>query len=125
YGQLHAATAEAQVRCACDDCRMRYLFIVPPTLFIAALHAYLWRRLVCDTGLTARARSTATLLIVVLWALFPATFIVWLRLNSAHPVQLALAFGWLGAVGYAAAILAAWDGVRVFSWIARRARGWA
>jgi predicted MPP superfamily phosphohydrolase len=101
---------------------MRYLFVLPPTLFIAMLHAYLWLRLVHDTRLPKRAKWIATFLLVALGALFPATFIVWFRVHSAHPLHFAIAFGWLGAIGYAIAILVAWDGVRILGWFRRRLR---
>lgn len=102
---------------------MRYLFVIPPSLFIAILHGYLWLRLVHDTRLRGRSRRIATVLLAGLWALFPATFIVWFRIHSANPVHFALAFGWLGAIGYAVAILAAWDGVRLTRWALARLRG--
>jgi predicted MPP superfamily phosphohydrolase len=101
---------------------MRYLFVLPPTLFIATLHAYLWLRLVHDPRLPKGARWTATLLLVALTALFSATFIVWFRAHSAHPLHFALVFGWLGAIGYATALLVAWDGLRILSWVVRGVR---
>jgi predicted MPP superfamily phosphohydrolase len=101
---------------------MRYLFVLPPTLFIATLHAYLWLRLVRDPRLPKRARWTATLLLIAFAALFPATFIVWFRIHSAHPLHFAVVFGWLGAIGYATAVLVAWDGLRILGWFARRVR---
>lgn len=101
---------------------MRYLFVLPPTLFIAMLHAYLWLRLVRDPRLPQRAHWSATLLLVVLGALFPATFIVWFRVHSANPLHFALVFGWLGAIGYATAVLVAWDALRILGWLARLVR---
>lgn len=99
---------------------MKYLFVLPPTLFIAALHAYLWLRLVHDTRLPRPAKWAVTLLLVAAGLAFPATFVVWFRIHSAHPLHFALTFGWLGAIGYATAVLAAWDGVRILRWLAQR-----
>jgi predicted MPP superfamily phosphohydrolase len=99
---------------------MRYLFILPPTLFIVSVHAYLWLRLVRDPQWPVWARRSATWLLIALAAMFPATFVVWFRVHSAHPLHFAVAFGWLGAIGYATAVLAAWDGVRILRWFSRR-----
>jgi predicted MPP superfamily phosphohydrolase len=101
---------------------MRYLFVLPPTLFIATLHAYLWLRLVHDTRLPKRAKWAATFVLIGLGALFPATFVIWFRVHSAHPLHFAIAFGWLGAIGYAISVLVAWDGLRLLGWFRRLLR---
>jgi predicted MPP superfamily phosphohydrolase len=101
---------------------MKYLFVLPPTLVIATLHAYLWLRLVRDPRWPVWVRRVATLVLLAMAALFPATFIVWFRAHSANPVHFALTFGWLGSIGYATAVLVAWDGVRIVGWVARKLR---
>jgi uncharacterized protein len=101
---------------------MRYLFMLPPLLVVASVHVYVWLRLIRDTRMPPRARRAATCVLVAFALLFPATYIVWHRAHSAHPLHFALAFGWLGVIGYITMVLATWDAFRIVRYLVRRWR---
>jgi predicted MPP superfamily phosphohydrolase len=98
-------------------------FLLPPSLIVALLHVYLWRRLVRDTQLPRSARRAASVALTLLAASIPLSFVAWGTLGrSSSPVLSAIAFGWLGVTMYLLGFLVVGDVLRVAIWIAERLR---
>jgi predicted MPP superfamily phosphohydrolase len=101
---------------------MRYLFLLQPVLITAALHVYLWRRLLWDTRLPPRLRRVLVCLLIALCASIPSTYLYFFRVHSAHRWHFAIAYGWLGYVVFVTVALLGWDSLRAVAWLRRRAR---
>jgi predicted MPP superfamily phosphohydrolase len=97
------------------------LYLLPPSLIVALLHIYLFRRLVRDTQLPAAPRRAAIIALTLLGASIPITFLTWGFVpRSVSPALTALAFGWMGVTLYLVGLLVARDAVRVATWLASR-----
>jgi predicted MPP superfamily phosphohydrolase len=97
------------------------LYLLPPSLIVALLHIYLFRRLVRDTQLAAAPRRAAMIGLTLLGASIPITFLTWGFVSrSAGPALSALAFGWMGLTVYLVGLLVMRDVVRVAIWLVTR-----
>jgi predicted MPP superfamily phosphohydrolase len=87
-------------------------FLIPG--FQAALTYYLWRRSVHDTGLRGRARTAATVALIVLMLLVPLTVMA-MRLGDGEiSTRMAwIAFPWLGVAALACVLFAIRDLARL------------
>lgn len=93
------------------------IFFMVSTLLVFLVHVYLWRRLVHDTALGKTFRRAATWLLFGLFLSIPLSF--HLRGSAQHPL-LWIGNIWLGLMFYLAALLAAWDVIRLGLWAIRQ-----
>ena len=96
-------------------------FLLLVTVVSFAINRYLWRRLVRDPRLSARASRKASAALIVLGASVPLTVVAWGVFSRVKMAPLnAVSFGWLGLSFYLVLLLAAWDVLRVLLWAARK-----
>jgi uncharacterized protein len=99
------------------------LWILVPIAIQAAIHYYLWRRLVRDTGLPRPWRTAATVAIVVLALTLPLAMAVGRRMSPDDAGPLVLpGFLWMTLSGLMLVGFAAFDLVRLAAGAVRRAR---
>jgi uncharacterized protein len=90
-----------------------------------AVHTYLWRRLITDTGLQGRRRLGAMIALGAVFALLPASLVVARTTPPGSTGWLTLpAFLWMGSLFYLVTILGLVDLARIpaglIAWVRRR-----
>lgn len=87
-------------------------FVLTLVAVLAAVHAYLWKRLVRDTRQSRAAAAIATLLLLLLLLSIPAALMSARSSGGESSRLVFFAYAWLGAMFYLLTVLAAVDVVR-------------
>lgn len=93
-------------------------FFLVFTGLMAALHTYIWRRMVKNTRLVGARKRWATTVVIALWLALPATMIASRNLSGPSAFwPSVLGFGWLGLMFYVVVLLFLFDILRVGLWL--------
>ncbi len=100
------------------------MFVIIATLVVGGWHAYLWSRLVRNTGLTGRARRIATIVLTLLALSLPVSLLLGhSSIGAAVRPALMLGYGWIAVAFLILVLLLLADVGRLAGWSARKIAG--